>query len=313
MVARATSNSVPCLVSLSSLLLSSLLNLSRARRHNFPPSPTKLPIIGNLHQLGKLPHRSLRALSEKYGSLMLLHFGHVPILVVSSAEMAREIMKTHDIAFANRPMTTAADAFLYGGRDVAFSPYGEFWRQMRKISSLELLSLKRVQSAHFIRGEEVGLMIEKISRSCSSGTTVNLSEMLLTVYTNIICRTVLGRKFEEEKEEGKNKFGEMSKEAMVLLGAFSFGDFFPSLKWMDVLTGLAARLNRTSRALDAFFDQVIEEHLISCRRDDDEDDNKKDFVDILLHVQKSSMLDINLTRADLKATIQVSLSLSLFS
>ncbi|KAK7850563.1 cytochrome p450 71a2, partial [Quercus suber] len=64
---------------------------------SIPPPPQKLPIIGNLHQLGTLPHRSLQALSRKYGPVMFFYFGHAPTLVVSSADMAREMMKTHDI------------------------------------------------------------------------------------------------------------------------------------------------------------------------------------------------------------------------
>jgi hypothetical protein len=119
---------------------------SRSVKPNLPPSPPKLPIIGNLHQLGTLPHRSLQALSNKYGPLMFLYIGSAPTLVVSSAEMAREMMKTHDIIFSNRPQSIAAKILLYGCKDVGFSPYGEYWRQARKISVLELLSIKSVQS-----------------------------------------------------------------------------------------------------------------------------------------------------------------------
>src|SRR6266487_214595 len=61
-------------------------NNSSVTQKNSPPSPPRLPLLGNLHQLGLLPHRSLQNLSNKYGPLMLLYFGKVPVLVVSSAD-----------------------------------------------------------------------------------------------------------------------------------------------------------------------------------------------------------------------------------
>jgi hypothetical protein len=85
----------------------------RNGKPNLPPSPPKLPIIGNLHQLGTLPHRSLQALSNKYGPLMFMYLGNAPTLVVSSTDMAREMIKTHDVIFSNRPKNTAANILLY--------------------------------------------------------------------------------------------------------------------------------------------------------------------------------------------------------
>ncbi|KAL6177537.1 hypothetical protein ACLB2K_049063 [Fragaria x ananassa] len=79
--------------------------VAKPSTENSPPSPPKLPILGNLHQLGLHPHRSLRDLSQIHGPFMLLHFGSIPVIVVSSAEGAREIMKTHDLTFSNRPKT----------------------------------------------------------------------------------------------------------------------------------------------------------------------------------------------------------------
>ncbi|KAL0013423.1 hypothetical protein SO802_000492 [Lithocarpus litseifolius] len=84
----------------------------RSGKPKFPPSPPKLPIIGSLQQLGTLPHRSLHALSKKYDPIMFLDLGCAPTIVVSSADMAKEIIKTNDIIFSNRPETMAAN-FLY--------------------------------------------------------------------------------------------------------------------------------------------------------------------------------------------------------
>ncbi|TQD71928.1 hypothetical protein C1H46_042533 [Malus baccata] len=88
-----------------------------------PPSPPNLPIIGNLHQVGLQIHRSLQTLSQRHGPLMLIHFGSTPVLVVSSAEAACEIMKTHNTTFANKPQIIFFKKFCYNFKDVSFAPY----------------------------------------------------------------------------------------------------------------------------------------------------------------------------------------------
>ncbi|KAF5476689.1 hypothetical protein F2P56_003403 [Juglans regia] len=278
-------------------------SIFRSRKANLPPSPPKLPIIGNLHQLGTLPHRSFQALSKKYGPVMLLHLGHAPSLVVSSADMAREVMKTHDITFSNRPRTTAADILLYGCTDIGFASYGEYWRQVRKICVLELLSLRRVQSFQYVREEEVLLLTNRIRESCLKQTSVNLSEMFFATSNNIVSRCTLGQKY--EGGDGKSRFGQLARRVVVLLTAFCVRDFFPSLGWIDVLTGLIPSLKAVVREIDPFLDQVVEEHRkMRSDHDHDQPNYKKDFVDILLQLQdQDGMLDYEFTQDNLKAIL----------
>ncbi|XP_059444316.1 cytochrome P450 71A1-like [Corylus avellana] len=284
------------------LIICSLYVFKRIRsvKSNLPPSPPKLPIIGNLHQLGTLPHRSLQSLSNKYGPLMFLCLGNAPTLVVSSANMAKEMIKTNDIIFSNRPKITAANILLYGCKDIAFSPYSEYWRQARKICVLELLSLKSVQSLQYVREEEVEALNNKIRDSCLKGASVNLSEMLFATSNNIVSRCIVGQKFEDEN--GKSRFGELSRRVMVLFVVFCFGDFFPTFGWIDVLTGNIPSMKATFRELDAFFEQVIEEHKTSENSDNDHL-NSLDFVDILLRLQKNDKLDFELAKDSLKAIL----------
>ena len=302
--------SLPLLLPILLFILVQLLKLTRARGNlNLPPSPPKLPIIGNLHQvLQNLPHRSFKALSERYGPLMYVYFGNTPSLVVSSAELASQVMKTHDIAFSNRPKTIAAHILLYECKDLGNVNYGEYWRQLRKICVLELLSSQRVQSAQHVRVEEVSCLINKIRRSCLNGGAINLSEMLLAVSNNIASRCVFGRKVEEEEGEGGgnggSKFGELTRRQMMLMTSFCFGDLYPSLKWIDVLTGFIGRLHETAAALGDLLDQVIEEHRVSLTDNDQSD--KKDFVHILLQLQENGNLAIELSQDTIKAILMVS-------
>ncbi|KAM0947310.1 putative cytochrome P450 [Dioscorea sansibarensis] len=94
------------------LLLLSIKLVVAKRSVRLPPSPWKLPLIGNLHQFGS--HQTLNKLSKKHGPLMFLKLGQIPTLVVSSSEMAKEIMKTHDHIFASRPALKAARILHYG-------------------------------------------------------------------------------------------------------------------------------------------------------------------------------------------------------
>ncbi|XWS51318.1 hypothetical protein CRYUN_Cryun12cG0166700 [Craigia yunnanensis] len=287
---------------LSLILLVSLiiwLKLAKGKKLNLPPSPPKLPIIGNIPQLGKLPHRSLRDLSRKYGSLLLLQLGHNPTLVVSSAEMAREIVKNHDIVFSNRPKTTAANMLLYGCTDVGFAPYGEYWRQVRKVSVLELFSHRRVHSFQFVRDEEVEVLINKIRCASVKGESINLTDLLMAVSNNIVSRCVLSRKSEEE--DGSSKFGHLSRRVMVLFTSFCVGDMFPYLRLLDVLTGFIPSLKAVSGEIDIFLDQIIEEH--RALESQDEITDKKDFVSIILQLQKDGMLDMELTQENIKAIL----------
>ncbi|CAL5375060.1 unnamed protein product [Camellia sinensis] len=133
------------------LLILKWLSTTPKQNKNLPPSPSKLPIIGNLHQMGQFPHRSLLSLSQKHGPFMLLQFGSMPVLVVSSAKAAQEIMKTHDLTFFDRPKLSITSKLSYEARDVAFVRYREYWRQMRSLCVLQLLINKR--SKVFLRCE----------------------------------------------------------------------------------------------------------------------------------------------------------------
>ncbi|KAI3846468.1 hypothetical protein MKW92_034523, partial [Papaver armeniacum] len=131
---------------------------------------------------------------------------------------------------------------------------------------------------------------------------INLSKLLLTLANNIVSRCALGAKYEGVDE---NKFGQLSRDVFRLLGAFSFGDYFPSLGWLDVVSGLTSKLKKVSQELDAFFDQVIDEHLLRHSKIQDghgqvEEMNKPDLTDILLLSQKENP---DISRNNIKAII----------
>ncbi|KAJ0969444.1 hypothetical protein J5N97_022321 [Dioscorea zingiberensis] len=281
------------------LLLIVKLVLSKRSSVRLPPSPWKLPFIGNLHQLGLLPHQSLDKLSKKHGPLMLLKLGQVPTLVVSSSQMAKEILKTHDLIFANRPFLRGADLLLYGCMDMGFAPYGEYWRQMRKICMANLLSMRRVQSFQTARDEEVAHLMDKIIQASSHPSeAMNMSQILNCFSNEVLCRAILG-KF---SKEGRYKIlFEMSEEHNLLLGGFYLEDYFPSLRWLSSLLESNERAESNFIKWDYVLSQMIEEH---TNRNEDKPNDDHDFVDILLSHQKDTNADISLTNRNIKALLK---------
>ncbi|MED6155596.1 hypothetical protein PIB30_006462 [Stylosanthes scabra] len=270
---------------------------------NLPPSPPKLPFIGNLLQLGTLPHRSLRTLSQTYGDIMMLQLGQrpYPTLVVSSAEISKEINKNYDLVFSNRPQNTATKILLYGATDVGFGLYGDDWRKKRKIIVLQLLSTRRVQSFGAIREEEVTETVKELMEASLKGKTVNLGKMVVSTANNIVCKCALGGTY--GKEGG---IQDLARRVMIYLTAFTVRDYFPALGWVDVVSGKIGRYRETFRKLDCLFDKVIEEHKMMAKNNEGGDDNKKkDLVDVLLEIQQDGMVDgdYELTNSDLKALL----------
>ncbi|XP_006351418.1 cytochrome P450 71A2-like [Solanum tuberosum] len=276
---------------------------SNNQKRLLPPSPTKLPIIGNLHQLGSLPHRSLHKLSKKYGPLMLLHFGSKPVIVASSVDAARNIMKTHDLVWSNRPKSSITDRLFYGSKDVAFSPYGEYWRQIRSITVLHLLSNKRVQSYRRVREEEISNMIDKIRQQCDSSNSVviDLRDVFSCMTNNIISRVAIGRTYNEGESEIAVKA--LIEELLILIGTFNIGDYIPWLKWLNKINGLNTRVNKVAKDLDAFIESVIEERKIRNKKVECSAGEAKDFVSVLLEIQNGKETGFPVQRDSLKALV----------
>ncbi|KAL0004374.1 hypothetical protein SO802_011935 [Lithocarpus litseifolius] len=272
---------LPLLLVLPLLLLMKKKMDERSSK-NLPPSPPKLPIIGNLHQLGVLPHQSMCQLSKKYGSVMLLQLSGIRTVIISSADAAREVLKVHDLACCSRPPLACSKVFSYNYRDMAFSPYGNYWREIRKICVLELFSVKRVQSYQFIREEEVALFVDSISNYASSATPIDLSEKLFALTASITFRIGFGKSFRGSGFDNE-RFQAVVHEVVSMIGSYNASEFFPFVGWIiDTLSGRLKRLERVFQELDTLFQQVIDLHLDPERTKPEHED----IIDVLLRIER---------------------------
>ncbi|CAN6286172.1 unnamed protein product [Urochloa humidicola] len=192
------------------LVLSSYLVLSSSRRRDgstlrLPPGPRRLPVLGHLHLLGPLPHRSLWKLARQHGSVMLLRLGTVPAVVVSSPAAARDVMKTHDADCCSRPDTPGPRrlSYGYGLKDVAFAPYDAYWREMRKLFIVELLSMRRVKVAWRARERQVEKLVADLTMTSHGGEkhqpVVALDEHVFGLADGIVGTVAFGSVYGTER------------------------------------------------------------------------------------------------------------------
>ncbi|KAJ3687933.1 hypothetical protein LUZ61_017097 [Rhynchospora tenuis] len=248
----------------------------KKKKYKLPPSPLKLPFIGNLHQVASLTLHSLRALSMKHGPLMLLHLGQIPTLVVSSAEMAQEILRKQDDIFASRPSVKADNILGYGAINVSFAPYGEYWKRAKKLYIAHLLGPAKVRSFKQAREDQVCFELEKIrqAQKMSKSEVFNL----FAVEEHLML--------------------ELTKQGAALYFEFNFEDYFPPLRFLDTFLQYESKLTSISKRCYDLFEKMISD----CQnRAQDDKKGDGDLIGALLSLRENGELDFELTKEHIKA------------
>ncbi|KAI4974341.1 hypothetical protein ZWY2020_047621 [Hordeum vulgare] len=249
------------LLSIFLLVVGSARARHGSTRYHLPPRPPGLPILGNLHQMGALPHQSLREMALRHGPVMMLRLGTVPTLVVSSADAARDVLKTHDADCCSRPDTPGPRRLSYQHNDVAFSPYSEQWRERRKLLVVEFLSKRRIQATWHAREAEVGKLVSGLAAASMNGeeAAVCLEDHVFGYMDGIVGTVAFGNMYGKEHFAHKEHFHHVIDEAMVVRSSFSAEDYFPNAvgRLVDRLTGVASLRERVFREFDAFFEMML--------------------------------------------------------
>ncbi|KAF3772733.1 Cytochrome P450 82C4 [Nymphaea thermarum] len=255
-----------------------------------PPMPAGwLPVVGHMHLLSSKSQVLKETFSrwhEEYGPVLMLQLGFRRMLVVSSWQMAKECFTTNDLTFSNRPLCAAAKHLADDGYMFPFAPYGEHWREMRKIAVEEMLSNRRIRSFADVRTSEINAQVSEAYRLWLANeqqpVKVDMRKLLEELTFNVVARTVAGKDYAIGRGGDDNKaraFAHHSREAVRLFTVFVASDFFPFLEVLDI-KGWIRTMKRVAGELDEFLGRCVEEH--RQRRKSTSDYNGHDFIDVLL-------------------------------
>ncbi|XP_057722628.1 3,9-dihydroxypterocarpan 6A-monooxygenase-like [Arachis stenosperma] len=283
-------------------LLKYLINKTRTNpRIQTPPSPPSLPIIGHLHLIGSsvIP-KSFQALAKLYGPLIQLRLGASTFILVSNAQVAKQVLKTNEINFINRPHIGSTSEYnLYEGCDFVFAPYGPYWRFMKKLCMNELLSSSQLGRFMHVREQEIKKLLKSLMICSSEGRECDLGFELTTLTNNILCRTAMSTTCVDKDKNSNDDAVEIHglvKEFLELGAKFSIGDVLGPLGKLD-LFGYGKRLLKTLTRFDQIVERIMEEH----EKKNDNEGETWDMMDVLLQVYRDPNAQVRLTRNHIKA------------
>nr|ALG05132.1 cytochrome P450 family 81 subfamily B polypeptide 56 [Sinopodophyllum hexandrum] len=265
-----------------------LIKLGFSSTHkNLPPSPPSLPLIGHLHLYKKPLNRTLVSLSNQYGPILYLRFGSRPVLVISSPSAAEECLTKNDVTFANRPRLIAGKFMGNNYTTMPFASYGDHWRNLRRITTLEIFSSARLNMFSNIRHDEVKSLIKRLAGGCiHEYRTVEMKPWFFGLVLSIMMRSISGKSYYgEEHSEEAMRFEEIVEETFAMGGASNVVDFLPVLRWVGS-RGTEKKFAELKRKRDEFLKELLEQQRRLKRNGGGGDGLvKMTLIDVLLTLQ----------------------------
>jgi len=288
------------LIFLASIIF--LQTIFKTAKFRLPPGPLALPVIGHFHLLKPPLHVSFQKLSNRYGPLIHLYLGSTSVVVVSSAEIAKEIFKTHELSFSKRPANVVVTYFTYNAADLAFAPYGPYWKFMKKLCMSELLNGRMLEQLLPIRREEINRFVLVMKTKGEACEGVNVGNELVKLTNSIVMRMAIGKSC-FDIDEGGNKVTEWVKESSKVSGKFNLADYFWFCRGLD-LQGIGKRMKEVREMFDTIIESIIREHE-EARKKSTKRDAPKDVLDALLSIYEDQSSEMKLTRDNIKAFLVV--------
>ncbi|KAF8398773.1 hypothetical protein HHK36_014631 [Tetracentron sinense] len=279
--------------------------IRRRNWRNSPPGPMGWPILGYLPYLTERFHEDLFQLAETYGPLFSLQMGQKPAIVVSSPEIARDILKQKEAMISSRTITEAVRCALYNATSLVFVPYGARWRLLRKMLTTELFSSRAIELLQPARKQQVHGLLSTLYSASKSKTSVNIADSTFVVSANLISNLVCSKTlFDTTKEEGR-ELKEVVWAILEDVGAPNLADLIPFLKLFDP-QGVKRRVQNLAKMLDGFCEKLIDQRLEERKEGLKMNENGRlDMLDVFLNYRSDRKDDEleQFSRVDIKGML----------
>ncbi|CAH2079686.1 unnamed protein product [Thlaspi arvense] len=261
-----------------------------------PPSPPSLPIIGHLHfLLSSLTHKSLQKLSSKYGPLLHLRIFNVPVIFVSSASVAYEIFRAHDINISFRGNPPIYESLLVGSSGFFTAPYGDYWKFMKKLIVKKFLGLHALDRSRGIRADELRRFYMSLLDKAMKNESVEIAMEAMKLTNNTVCKMIMGRNLSEENGEAERVRDLVTESTALTMKIFVANMFHKPLKKLGISL-FKKEIMGVSCRFDEVLEKILEEHEEKL-----EEDHDMDLLDKLLASYRDKNTEYKFTRNHIKS------------
>ncbi|CAF1873376.1 BnaC04g50280D [Brassica napus] len=248
-----------------------------------PPGPPRLPFIGNIHQVGKNPHRSFADLSKTYGPVMSLNLGSLKSVVITSPEAAREVLRTHDQILSARKSTDSIRSVGHHEVSVIWLPASSArWRMLRKLSINQMFSPQRMEATKALRMKKMQELVSFMHERSEKEEAVDISRASFTTVLNIISNILFSVDLGSYDVTSKsNRFRDTVIATMEAAGKPDAANYFPFMRFLD-LQGNRKNMKACTEGLFRVFRGFIDAKRTEKSLDNSKDVSDSDFLDALL-------------------------------
>lgn len=183
------------------IAVSLVLRLLTQKPKKYPPGPPKWPIIGNRFQMrswGRMAHLSMAEAARRYGNIVGLFSGSVPVILVSSLDAIKEVSSREELS--GRPHTVIATQIDKGSYGAIFT-FGEKWKEQRRFTLRHLRDLgfgkRSLEGIAHEELQEVFAEVERLSGGQKTGwaNPVQVHDILGTAGINVLWHIIAGQRY----------------------------------------------------------------------------------------------------------------------
>ncbi|XP_021717192.1 cytochrome P450 76AD1-like [Chenopodium quinoa] len=260
--------------------------------NRLPPGPKPKPIFGNIFDLGEKPHRSFANLAKIFGPLISLKLGNVTTVVVSSSYVAEEMFLKNDQSFANRTIPDSVRAGNHDKLSMSWLPISPQWRNLRKISAVQLLSTQRLDASQALRQAKVSQLHAYVQDCSKKLQPVNIGRAAFTTSLNLLSNTFFSIELASHESSTSQEFKQLMWNIMEEIGRPNYADYFPILGYIDPF-GIRRRLASYFDELIVVFQNIICERQNIRSSDDSSAKHTNDVLDTLLNLYDKNELSMD--------------------